>query len=64
MGFRRIPKKSKGKGQRLSPNVKNLLEIMFHTGTINPNLKMNAEDIVDGQTWTASLTLPIGPNIL
>jgi len=27
----------------MSPKVKSLLEIMFHTGTLNPNHKMNAE---------------------
>lgn len=29
----------------MSPKVKNLLEIMFHTGTLNPNHKMSAESM-------------------
>ena len=28
----------------MSQKVKGLLEVMFHTGTINPNQKMTAED--------------------
>jgi DNA-directed RNA polymerase subunit H (RpoH/RPB5) len=29
----------------MSPKVKSLLEIMFHTGTLNPNHKMSAESM-------------------
>lgn len=29
----------------MSPKVKGLLEIMFHTGTLNPNHKMSAENM-------------------
>ncbi|CAJ0649053.1 6420_t:CDS:2 [Entrophospora sp. SA101] len=31
--------------KRMSPKVKNLLEIMFHTGTVNPNQKMTADNM-------------------
>lgn len=29
----------------MSPKVKSLLGVMFHTGTINPNQKMTAENM-------------------
>lgn len=31
----------------MSPKVKGLLEIMFHTGTLNPNHKMSAENMYE-----------------
>jgi len=31
--------------KRISPKVRSLLEIMFHTGTVNPNQKMTAENM-------------------
>lgn len=43
--MKEFQKSQKEKVKRLSPNVKSLLENMLHTGTMNPNLKMNAKDM-------------------
>jgi len=41
--LKEFQKSQKEKVKRLSPNVKSLLENMLHTGTMNPDLKMNVK---------------------
>ena len=43
--LKEFQKNQKEKIKRMSLKVKGLLEIMFHTGTLNPNHKMSAENM-------------------